>query len=189
MLYRGQRVDKRQTRIVEQSREPVYDQTFEFNLLSILQLAQPLENLGFDAGSNDPISGSNRASAIAPKIASRIQFILLVMDSDQIEKNDVIGKIELNTQHHQKRLFASQMIQHHHQSASSAAGGSIYQNSYAGLFGGKREATIYESGLDEVEGGVAAGGPAAGQFKNNWFDIFYKPGFPVLCTFQINSYC
>ena len=37
MLYRGQRVEKKQTKIVEKSRNPKFDESFEFNLLSIIQ--------------------------------------------------------------------------------------------------------------------------------------------------------
>jgi Ca2+-dependent lipid-binding protein len=183
MLYRGQRVDKRQTRIVEQSRDPVYDQTFEFNLLGLLQLSQPQDNMGFEASGEDAAEREARASgtAISAKTASRIQFALLVMDSDQMEKNDVIGKIDLNTQHHQKRLFATQQQMQSNSSHTS-------NNHNASYMFNKKEATIHESSAENGEAEEASG-PASGLFKNNWFDIFYKPNFPVVCTFQINSYC
>lgn len=103
MLYRGQRVDKKQTKIVDQNRDPIYDQTFEFNILNLLQLCQPMDNTCFEL--ND---SANASSLLNSKISSRIQFILLVMDWDQVEKNDVIGKIELNTQHHLQRLVNHQ---------------------------------------------------------------------------------
>ena len=163
MLYRGQRVDKKQTKVVEQSRVPVFDQIFEFNILSLLQLTQPLDNVCFDNSPGDAFSSLKEFACsqnLNAKIASRIQFIILVMDSDQIEKNDVIGKIALNTQHHQERLFTNQLQQ-----------GMNFKKD-----------TIFENAAT-VQGGLDTRMP-----RNNWFDIFYKPDFPILCTFQINSY-
>lgn len=159
MLYRGQRVDKKQTKIVEQSRDPIYDQTFEFNILNLMQLSHPMDNRCFD--SSIEAMSSEDTNVLDKKVSSRIQFILLVMDWDQVEKNDVIGKIELNTQNHLQRLINNQS-QSNNTNASST-----------------------ESNNNKTEDNSKSGTHLNQQ---NWFDIFYQPGIPLLCTFQIKNY-
>lgn len=169
-------MDKKQTKVVQESRDPVYDETFEFNLLNLLQLTQPMDNIAFedlnetylfkksDESAAATTSHHQTSGSLNPKVASRLQFVLLVMDWDQMEKNDVIGKIELNTQHHQKRLLSFQLQQN---------------------YNFKKE-TVLESAVGQY--GASSSVTDDKLFKNNWFDIFYKPNFPILCTFQINSY-
>lgn len=101
MIFRGQRVDKKQTKIEMDTRDPIFDQEFEFNILNLLQLSQPLDNASYEAE-------TDAQTVLSQRISSRIQFILLVMDWDKVEKNDVIGKIELNTQSHVQRLINHQ---------------------------------------------------------------------------------
>lgn len=108
MIYRGQRVDKKQTKIVMETRDPIFDQKFEFNILNLLQLSQPMDNASFEPESSE-IEGKNDTK-LSYQISSRIQFVLLVMDWDKVEKNDVIGKLELNTQHHVQRIIHKQNL-------------------------------------------------------------------------------
>ncbi|CAF0708770.1 unnamed protein product [Brachionus calyciflorus] len=146
MIYRGQRVDKKQTKIKMESTNPIYDETFEFNILNLLQLSQPLENVSYEHETSE----TRNETLISQRISSRIQFIFLIMDWDKVEKSDVIGKIELNTQHHMQRLI-------NHQTSK-------YDPSKA-----EQSTSILTS-------------------TQNWFDIFYHPNQPVLCTFQIKNY-
>jgi hypothetical protein len=114
MLYRGQRIDKKQTRIIENSSQPKFSQTFDFDLHSLIQSHDPMDNVNYKCDSFESSSHHHHANSsitIDTKIASRIQFLLLVMDWDRVEKSDVIGKIELNTQHHQQKLIHFQSIE------------------------------------------------------------------------------
>lgn len=159
-MYRGQRIDKKQTKIVEQSCDPIFDQSFEFNLLNILQMSQPMDNCCYDVSTDNSTDGTINKIQINNKIASRIQLILLIMDWDQVEKSDVLGKIELNTQHHQERLMNHQ-----------------FQNNNDQFLGQKTRQQA-ETDLNERK-----------QFQQqNWYDIFYRPNMPILCTFQIKHY-
>jgi hypothetical protein len=155
MLYRGQRIDKKQTSVIEQSRDPVFDQTFEFNLFNFFQSTNPLDNVAFET--DFYISTETSSTSLNSKIASCIQFVILIMDLDQIEKNDVIGKVELNTQNHQKRLFTYQLQQNYNFNDKNSDKDNGNQNKNF-------------------------------QLKDNWFDVFYQPNFPILCSFQINSF-
>ncbi|RNA02149.1 synaptotagmin-4 isoform X2 [Brachionus plicatilis] len=144
MIYRGQRVDKKQTTIVMETRDPMFDQKFEFNILNLLQLSQPMDNASFEPESSEMEDKND--SVLSHQISSRIQFVFLVMDWDKVEKNDVIGKLELNTQHHLQRIIKNQSIN-------------------------------FDSNCQLKQ-----------MSSQNWFDIFYQPNQPILCTFQIKNY-
>ena len=185
MLYRGLRVEKMQTKIVEQSRSPVFDQSFEFSLLSIIQQSQPMDNVAFvdsNEASNSDLAASSSQQyhhlEIDSKIASRIQFILLVMDWDQVEKSDVLGKIELNTQHHQQRLLSFQSMQDNNNSNATTSSS----------LGAKHIINTNTNSDVMMETKVDAETDLAKLKQQNWYDIFYQPNLPILCTFQIDNY-
>ncbi len=125
MLYKGQRVDKKQTRIIEHSSQPIYEQTFDFDILTLIQQYEPMDNVNFAEYSTTTTTSTQSSPAhnlIDPRIASRIQFVLLVMDWDRVEKSDVLGKIELSTQHRQQRLWLGQQQQSSLTNSSQTSG-------------------------------------------------------------------
>lgn len=178
MLYRGQRIDKKQTKIVEKSRDPMFDETLEFSLLNILQLAQPMDNVGFESADIAADKSAIEQMDIDSRIASRIQFIILVMDWDQVEKSDVLGKIELNTQHHQQRLINCQYL---HNSDQYKSRNSYFHND---VFRFDEKETV----LDENFNKSTTSNDSFKTKQQNWYDIFYQPNMPILCTLQIKNY-
>ena len=187
LLYRGQRLDKKQTKIVEKTSNPVYEETFEFNLASLLQILLPQENMGFDhaASSDGPSSSKGHIKdVLTSKVASRLQFLLLVMDWDQVEKSDVIGKIELKTQHHLQRLMTSQ---HLNRNKSLDTDMLKTEESDTDSTRGAEEADLNVKSTF-VTHHIKKQDQKGGAIQQNWFDIFYRPNTPILGTFQINNY-
>ena len=142
--------------------------------------------MGFDASSTDGAPSSSKATHVkdilSTKVASRLQFLLLVMDWDQVEKSDVIGKIELKTQHHLQRLITSQ-----HMSRNKSL-----DTEYL-----KTDSAVEESDTDSTREDVTDHNKSSAfvthhikkpAIHQNWFDIFYRPNTPILGTFQINNY-
>ena len=152
-------MDKKQTRIVEHTCDPVYDQTFEFDMLGLIQQLEPMENVIFCRDETT----STRFTA-ERKIASRVQFLLLVMDWDQLEKSDVLGKIELNTQQRHRRLLHAQQQQQHQRTLT--------------------DEDMAETCLDEDENNSGC----LATKSANWHDIFYEADSPILCTLQIDNF-
>lgn len=216
MLYRGQRIDKKQTRIIENSSQPKFSQTFDFDLHSLIQSHEPMENVNYKCDSFESSSHSNTSSSmtIDTKIASRIQFLLLVMDWDRVEKSDVIGKIELNTQHHQQKLI-------HFQSIEKNGCLSIFDKIEKKTFFTRKPKLNKFMRLNEIETCVddddneednsifnqklrkrrntneseshlystnTANNKQMASRQHNWYDIFYEPNVPIICTYQIDNF-
>jgi Ca2+-dependent lipid-binding protein len=153
MLYRGQRVDKKQTKTVEQSASPVYDETFEFSLEPLIQ--------------QEKSNSSNQEHFLLLLLLRRIHFILLVMDSDQIDKSDVIGKIEMKQD--KRRKSQAQKYDHHHHDDDDDDDDSDNDN--------EDERNSPPSNIDTQP-----------RQQTYWYDCFYEPDLPVLCTFQIDNF-
>ena len=94
-MFKGQRIDKKETKVHRNTRNPVYDELFEFKLIDLLK--------EFNSGINNEHSDD-----LVAQVLSKIQIFFLVMDYDQIEKSDSIGKLELLNHNHQKRLISLQ---------------------------------------------------------------------------------
>ena len=231
MLYRGQRIDKKQTRIIENSSKPKFSQTFDFDLHSLIQSHEPMDNVNykcdsFESSSHHHNPNTSSSMTIDTKIASRIQFLLLVMDWDRVEKSDVIGKIELNTQHHQQKLI-------HFQSIEKNGCLSIFDKIEKKTFFTRKSKLNKFMRLNEIEtcvdddddhdvddddeednsifnqklrkrrntneseshlySTITANNKqiettSMASRQHNWYDIFYEPNVPIICTFQIDNF-
>ena len=84
-------MSKKQTKVHENTRNPLYDEVIEFDLVSLLN--EITNDINID-----------HSPELIDKVLAKLQVFILVMDFDQIEKSDAIGKIELFNVNHQKRL-------------------------------------------------------------------------------------
>lgn len=110
-MFKGQRIDKKVTKTCSNTRDPVYDELFEFNLVNLLNQ--------FSTGIQNEYSNE-----VITQVLSKIQIFFLVMDYDQIEKSDAIGKIDLLNQSYQQRLLILQKsveFNHSEQSIQSSS--------------------------------------------------------------------
>jgi hypothetical protein len=88
------RLEKKQSKIIENSANPIFNETFEFELNNLIS------NLNHDLNDQKKLSNDilNNHNLFISQIGSQIQLFFLIMDFDPIEKNDAIGKIELSAQ-------------------------------------------------------------------------------------------
>lgn len=174
LLYRGQRVDKKQSRIVYSSQNPVFDEHIEFNLLNLLQIAQPTHNFGFESADVD----LNSSFELTYEVYSRLQFVFLIMDWDEYEKSQVIGIVDLNSLNFRDRLINVQNI-----SKTSAI--KHLNNLNTRLFYSNEMETV----LDEDSFRNAKSENDCDDHLNaqHWFNIFTHPNTPILCSLQIKN--
>ena len=130
-----------------------------------------LDNQNFE----DYKQNEDKKNEINTKIASRIQLFILIMDWDQVEKSDVIGKVELCTQHYQQRLINNQ------DSSKTSEKFSLVKEKNFKL---DRENLL--SKRVSIESQLIL--PNYSSQQQNWFDVFYRPNLPIWCTFQIKNY-
>jgi len=256
MLYRGQRLDKKQTRIIENSSQPIYEQTFDFDLISLIQQHQPMDNVNYNFDSFDSTSTSNittntnvfsssNSIIVDSKIASRIQFVLLVMDWDRVEKSDVIGKIELSTQHRQQKLFHIQTMENNSNTTTTNYSSFSIDGSFRNVetnnkidkpkffrprpklnkfmrlneietcvddeedfneensifnsnssqqryrkrrFTNESESPQHSISVNNNNSVHNIQNESLRQRQHNWYDIFYEPNVPIMCTYQIDNF-
>jgi len=171
-LYRGQRVDKKQTTTVYNSQNPIFDEHIEFNLLNLLQIAQPTYNFGFESADVD----LNSSFELTYEVYSRLQFVFLIMDWDECEKSQVIGIVDLNSLNFRDRLINVQNI-------SKTSASKHINNFNTRLFYSKEMETVFD------EESVTNGDNHSDDHLNaqHWFTIFKHPNTPILCSLQIKS--
>ena len=76
----------------ENTRNPIYDELLEFDLVSLLrEITNDINN--------------EHSDELISQVLSKLQVFILVMDFDQIEKSDAIGKIELFNINQQENFF------------------------------------------------------------------------------------
>jgi hypothetical protein len=154
-----------ETNIIYETRDPIFNQTFDFNLTDLMKISLLMKKRGIVNKANslestgDPSKGD--LSDDDQNFFSQLQFIFVVMDWDQSEKSGIIGKIQLNTQRHRERQKSSQR-----ESITSEV---INELSLP------KDVGDQTSSRNSPEG-------------TNWFDIFKRPNIPVLCTLQLNNY-
>lgn len=185
LLYGGQRIDKKQTKIFENTNEPEFDEIIEFKLKSLMQMAhnQQLNNDGDDKLINllpeseptsylkDKISESDEI-----KIASKLRIFFLVMDYDKIEKSDLIGKIEMTSQFEDEKKREMSLSSSKRQIKGSTSIAYSAKN--------KKAISLDVENQNKYN---ANENSTSGDINKNWYDIFNKPNQPIYCSFQIKN--
>ncbi len=188
-MYGGQRIDKKQTKILENTNEPEFDEIFEFKLKSLMQMAHhqklnnddddPLLNLSPDSESpsylKEKISESDEI-----KTASRLRIFFLVMDYDKIEKSDLIGKIEMISKFEDEKKREMSLNSSKRLLKSSSIVGSNNVNSK-----NKKSTSLDVDTKNKFH--TNENSTNADDLNKNWYDIFTKPNQPVYCSFQIKN--
>ncbi len=120
LLYKGHRVSKKQTKVHENTRNPVYDELLEFDLVSLLR--EITNDINID-----------HSEELIAQVLCKLQVFILVMDFDQIEKSDAIGKIELFNinQQHQRLLVKAQ---HTHENANEGTTNELNCHDWFSIF-------------------------------------------------------
>ncbi len=81
MLYRGQCIHKRKTRIIPNTSDPYFDESFDLNLTDTIQ--------------TDQINSFKSEKIDLKSLLAGLGLFFLVMDDDKYEKNDAIGHVKL----------------------------------------------------------------------------------------------
>ena len=93
LLYNGHRVEKKQTAIILNTSDPLFNETFEYDLNNLAVQTSSLNEQ--DALNQADLADRNE---FLVKVMPRLHLYFMIMDWDPIEKSDVIGKIELPPQ-------------------------------------------------------------------------------------------
>lgn len=83
LLHKGRCIDKKVTKVVANNADPIFNESFELKLDELIQMLK----INIEIKSYPDL---------VQKILSKLEIFFLVMDEDQLNKNDAIGKIELN---------------------------------------------------------------------------------------------
>ena len=100
------------------------------------------------------------------------------MDWDRVDKSDVLGKIELNTQHRQQRLLSNQQLTMQEQKTRRK---SFFNSPNVAMCN-------YPPLRDEMETCIDDETDYKKSMQLNWFDIFYKPDQHILLNLQIDNF-